>query len=104
MIQFNHPCNTRLRHIGGRLHGERRVWTGLPLGRLDAWTVETQMQPPSFTHICMLSHTRQHTALLSGLCQARGHCRISQSCRGSLGGWSDVFVLSSSRSPDDVWS
>ena len=36
MIQFNHPCNICLRHTGGRLPGESRVWTGLPLGRFDA--------------------------------------------------------------------
>jgi len=50
MIQFNHPCNICLRHTGGRLPGESGVWTGLPLGRFDAWTIETQIPAPPSPH------------------------------------------------------
>lgn len=73
-------------------YGESRVWTGLPLGRFAAWTVERDTAPTP-THMYALSHTPTHTALLGGLCQARGHCRMSQNCCCSLRGWSDVFVL-----------
>lgn len=58
MIQFNHPCNICLRHIGGGLPGESRVWTGLPLGSFDAWTIETQISPHP-TYVC--SHTHANT-------------------------------------------
>lgn len=53
---------------------------------------------PHTTHMHALSHTPPHTALLSGLCQARGHCRMSPSCHRSLRGWNDVFVLPCSHS------
>lgn len=96
MIQFNHPCNMCLRHIGGRLPGKQSLdW--VTSGRFATWTVETDTTPTP-THMYALSHTPAHTALLSGLCQARGHCRMSQSCRRSLRGWNDVFVLPGSRS------
>lgn len=73
MIQFNHPCNICLRHIRGSLPRESRVWTGLPLGRFDAWTIETQTPPPRppgppHPHICTLSHTHHHTQLCSVGC------------------------------------
>ena len=72
------------------------LWGDLMLDNRDT---DAPPAPSPHTHVHAPTHTPQHTALLGGLCQARGHCRISQGCRGSLRGWSDVFVLPSSHSP-----
>lgn len=97
MIQFNHPCNMHLRHIGGRLQGKQSLDWVTSWGGFAAWTVETDTTPTP-THMYALPHTPAHTALLSGLCQARGHCRMSRSCHRSLRRWADVFVVPGSRS------
>lgn len=90
MIQFNHPCNICLRHIRGRLPRQSRVWAGLPLGRVDAWSRETQPPAPTPTHVRSPAHG--HAQLARWAVSSQRALQNVPGLAWCVGGWSDVFV------------
>lgn len=61
MIQFNHPCNMRLRHIGGRLPGKQSLdW--VTSGEICCLDSRDRHHPHTHTYVCSLTHASTHSS------------------------------------------
>lgn len=60
MIQFNHPCNMHLRHIGGRLQGKQSLDWVTSWGGICCLDSRDRHHPHPHTYVCSPSHTSTH--------------------------------------------